>query len=363
NAPPPATTQYNNALRCLPSKRRRELEVEEEEEEELELAEASSKYTIIPKAELKRIVDEYVRKYHKALSHTIPEPCKDSPYPDVPGLPNAYNIFDLHQGGLPAYWRRRAISIAKAYHATQKSTFLGYQCNQALHYEASFGSYMDMLVNNIGDAFAEGNFTLSSKFMERAVLEYCAALWHAERPHCDDVPNSYWGFGLTMGSTVGSLYGMWNTREYLGGKKILVDDKAYEIVTRKGEGGALVSTQLNVPRLVYHAAPTPKDNPHAFTPIAFYSVDTHYSIAKAVTMLHVRTFYAEGMQNYPGKCPLKECPHGEWPAEVPSLESGAMDLDALSMLVEFFASRGYPIFICFNYGTTFKGSYDDVALA
>jgi len=37
-----------------------------------------------------------------------------------------------------------------------------------------------------------------------------------------------------------------------------------------------------------------------------------------------------------------------------------MDLNALYKLVEFFVKRGYPIMVNFNFGTTFKGAYDNV---
>jgi len=45
---------------------------------------------------------------------------------------------------------------------------------------------------------------------------------------------------------------------------------------------------------------------------------------------------------------------------VPSTEYGAIDIEQLAVLVRFFASRGYPILISLNYGSTFKGAYDDV---
>ncbi|KAH7352227.1 hypothetical protein KP509_19G035700 [Ceratopteris richardii] len=186
--------------------------------------------------------------------------------------------------------------------------------------------------------------------MERAVLDYYAELWNAKWPYNDKDKESYWGFCLTMGSTEGNLYGMWNGRDYLGGKKILIDE---QLVMRSG-------VMVSSPRFVYQKAVLPADSPNAYTPIAFFSEDTHYSISKAMTMLSIQTFYAEGEEKYPGECPLN---NGTWPAEVPSHESGAMNIDSLSVLVEFFASRGYPIIVCFNYGTTFKGAYDDVSYA
>jgi len=55
---------------------------------------------------------------------------------------------------------------------------------------------------------------------------------------------------------------------------------------------------------------------------------------------------------------------GDWPTEVPSeggdAGPGSIDVDKLYKLVEFFVSRGYPALILLNYGSTFKGAYDDV---
>jgi histidine decarboxylase len=40
---------------------------------------------------------------------------------------------------------------------------------------------------------------------------------------------------------------------------------------------------------------------------------------------------------------------------------GTIDVEALVSLVEFFADRGFPPLVVLNYGSTFKGAYDDVA--
>eukprot|EP00250_Pteridium_aquilinum_P023818 c27712_g1_i1 orf=1-408(-) len=120
--------------------------------------------TLSPSHEIKLAVQEYVKKHHTSS----PSLSIHSPYHDVAGLPNAYHIFNLHHGGLPAWKRKQAIASAKSYHALQISNFIGYQINQALDYSRDFASYMDIHVNNVGDAFKEGNYTIHSKFMERA---------------------------------------------------------------------------------------------------------------------------------------------------------------------------------------------------
>ena len=81
-----------------------------------------------------------------------------------------------------------------------------------------------------------------------------------------------------------------------------------------------------------------------------------------MAVMELDTFYSIGSTKYPGKCPL-DGSKGDWPLEVPSLESGSVDIDKLVQLVEFFASEGYPPLLIMNYGTTFKGAYDDVKSA
>ena len=109
-------------------------------------------------------------------------------------------------------------------------------------------------------------------------------------------------------------------------------------------------------------ARAPVENPNAYTPIAFYSIDAHYSIVKTMTVLEIKTFYEVGTECYPDQCPLG----GEWPTEVPSEggddwnASGSVDIDKLCKLVDFFSEKGYPVLVIFNFGTTFKGAYDDV---
>lgn len=108
-------------------------------------------------------------------------------------------------------------------------------------------------------------------------------------------------------------------------------------------------------------------------PIAFYSQDTHYSVIKAMRVLNISTFNDFGSGKY--KCPLvypHDYPNGYskhyldkngWPLEVPSDEYGSIYIPALKKLVGFFASKKHPILVNFNFGSTFKGSYDNVGVA
>jgi len=274
---------------------------------------------------------------------------------DVTGIDT--ELFHLSEEGLSEPARKTALAALSTYEATQKDLFLGYQANQYGLY-GDLAQYLTLHLNNIGDPFASGNFTVNTKMMERPVLDYYASLWNARWPHDEKDDESYWGYVLTMGSTEGNLYGLWNARDYLAGKVLLDDPKTAARAAAMAANG-LPGRALR--KLIWHQAPAPADNPNAYTPVAFYSEDTHYSIIKIMRILGIQTFYELGSNLFPGQCPLGD----PWPEEVPSKGGaagpGCVDVDALVKLVEFFAQKGYPIILCLNYGTTFKGAYDDVA--
>jgi histidine decarboxylase len=276
----------------------------------------------------------------------------------VPGLDPT--LFQLSPEGLGEAQRKSALGALSEYEAGQRNRFLGYQANQYGLY-GDLAQYLTLHLNNIGDPFIDGNFTVNSKMMERPVLDFYASLWNAKWPHDPEDPESYWGYVLTMGSTEGNLYGLWNARDYLAGKALIEDPVTAKLAADAADPGA----RAQVPRkLIWHQAPTPEGKENAFTPVAFYSEDTHYSIIKIMRILGIQTFNTLGNGKYPGQCPLGP-PGTPWPDEVPSeggvLGPGSIDVHALAKLVEFFAEKGYPILVCLNYGTTFKGAYDDVA--
>ena len=253
--------------------------------------------------------------------------------------------------GMTADEARQAQDETFLYTAQQTINFLGYQATLRNDYSIA-SKYLSTQLNNIGDPFIAGTFTLNSKWMERNVLDYYASLWNAKWPHDPKDPDTYWGYVLTMGSTEGNLYGVWNARDYLQGKFMMEDRSSPEN-----------------PRTYYVRAKIGKNqSENAFTPVVFYSQDTHYSLIKAMAVMEINTFYSIGSSKYPGKCPFNwigDPPHkdGDWPPEVPSLDSGCVDIDKLVKLVDFFAKEGYPPLIIMNYGTTFKGAYDDVKTA
>ncbi|MFF2354471.1 histidine decarboxylase [Kitasatospora sp. NPDC058115] len=231
--------------------------------------------------------------------------------------------FAIPAEGLTDGERLRALDRMDGYLTRKRRHLVGYQATQELAGSAlDLARFMLSNINNLGDPFQSGGYKPNTKVVERAVLDYYARLWHAGRPYDPADPESYWGYMLSMGSTEGNMYALWNARDYLS-------------------------------------------RPGAPRPVAFYSEDTHYSFAKAVRVLGVDTFHAVGTADYPDECPLG----GDWPAEVPSLPGpsgtswdgpGAVDVDALAVLVEFFAAKGHPVFVNFNLGSTFKGAHDDV---
>jgi len=258
----------------------------------------------------------------------------------------------LGDNGLTPAQRDQTITGYRRYIEGQVGSFLGYQANQHAEYSPQLAWMLDHHINNLGDPFTEGNFTVNSKEFERDVLDYYARLWRAKTPHSPDDGDSYWGYVLSMGSTEANLYGMWNARDYLTGRALVVD-------------------QMDPTRLVWAAATAVSrpdraaeqdavDIGNQCTPVVFYSADTHYSLTKAARVLGIPTFAEIGKSRYPNDCPFG----GRWPDEVPSVADdsgpGSIDVDKLCTLVDFFASHGHPALLSLNLGTTFKGAYDPV---
>lgn len=229
-------------------------------------------------------------------------------YPDVPGITCQW--FQLPAS--TENYRKAQVQLGQ-YIDRVKPYFMGYQANQKLSFE-HLRPYLNCHINNIGDPFRSGNFNMNCKWIERAVLDYYARLWRAPWPHDPKNPESYWGYVLSMGSTEGNMYAFWNARDYLGGKQMMHDP---------GKGFAYIQA----------AAPS---NPNALTPIAFYSADSHYSILKLLIVLGIE------------------------PVEVESDRYGRIDINALVSRASTYLAKGHPILVCFNYGTTFKGAYDEV---
>ena len=250
----------------------------------------------------------------------------------------------------------------------QQKYFLGYQIGMDLsEYVPTISPYLAFHTNNVGDPFVCGSMTVNTKWMECNVLDYYASLWNAKWPHNANDPETYWGYVLTMGSTEGNLYSAWNARDYLSGKFLYYDPATLERAFTKSKVGR---KRAEIPNQGFtHAQARVAvgedgnlQNENAFSPVAFYSEDTHYSHIKAIQAIDIPSFYQIGNELYPDKNPLN--PGKEWSPEVPSTDGpagpGSIDVEALAKLVDFFTEKGHPIYIILNYGSTFKGSYDDV---
>ncbi|OBR63118.1 hypothetical protein A7K91_23750 [Paenibacillus oryzae] len=297
-------------------------------------------------------------------------------YPPVPGIDPS--LFQLGENALPAAQFNNALNQLKNYTLLYRANFLGYQANQALNYKDDLGDYLNLHLNNIGDPFQSGNFMLNTKWIERAVLDYFAKLWNAKAPHDDKDGDSYWGYVVSMGGTEGNLYGLRNARDYLSGKLLASD------IPSKADGGASHDDHpVQLRSRLYQGLflkpqetgteggseggedagltveELPEDNANAYIPILFYSEDTHYSIDKIKDLLLLPTFSEYGRAHYPGQSPIG----GDWPEKVPSNNDGSINLDALKALVQFFVAKGHPVAVNFNFGTTFKGEYDQVEKA
>ncbi|MEU6149001.1 hypothetical protein ABZ816_03280 [Actinosynnema sp. NPDC047251] len=269
--------------------------------------------------------------------------------------------FEIPAAGLTSQQRKRALNTLETYLVGKHEHMVGFQGNQDMgHAQQDLARFLDFHLNNVGDPFQQGNYKPNTKVVERAVLDRYASLWRAECPYDAENPDSYWGYVLTMGSTEGNLYALASARDYLSGRKLIgAPDGGSDPSTSQ-----MVYVQAAPPARLVPAArdgDSPTADPrNAYRPVAFYSEDTHYSVIKAVRTLAIDTFGAIGTTEYPGQCPIAD----RWPMEVPSKGgadgSGEIDVDKLEALVRFFAERGHPVLLLLNFGTTFKGAYDNV---
>ncbi len=211
----------------------------------------------------------------------------------------------------------------------KKQHFLGYQTNQDVSFPKELDRFLKMNLLNIGDGFEEGTYKLNSKIFERAVIHYYARLWGLIDDKAEE-DVGYWGYLTPMGSTEGNLCALWYAREYLLGHP--VDEAGYKI-----DAGV--------------------DRKHR-QPLAFFTGSSHYSLVKSCNMLQISQFSEVGPQL--GECPING---GLWPKYVPSNADGSVHVESLAALVRFFVKHDYPIILCFNYGTTFSGAFDDVGEA
>jgi histidine decarboxylase len=192
-------------------------------------------------------------------------------------------------------------------------------------------------------------------------------LWNNKERSKPLTKDDFWGYIVSMGCTEANIFALLSGRDYLEGKYLLIDEEKEKKAKNLSNSMKNVECLLDRNFITKYAT---SNNKNEFTPIAFYSQDAHYSIVKAMGVLKISTFNSEASaKGY--TCPLdtNDYPKGfsteyldgnGWPKEVPSNDDGSIHIPALVKLIDFFASKGHPILVSFNYGSTFKGAYDDV---
>ncbi|MEU5538461.1 histidine decarboxylase [Streptomyces sp. NPDC020362] len=263
-------------------------------------------------------------------------------YPEEPGIDA--RDFQIAGHALTEVQRRKALDAMEKYLTYKRDHMLGYQFSQDTDgSRRDLSRFLDFNVNNMGDPFDRGGYKPNTRVAERAVLDYYASLWHAQWPHNPKDGESYWGYMTSMGSTEANLYALWNARDYLSGKALL---------KTTSDGGET---------LTYVEPETSAKDEKFFTPVVFYSQDTHYSFGKGMRVLGMYNVYgaAQKFKYIKEKCPID----GGWEScrdGVPSNANGEVDIEKLVSLVGFFAKHGHPILVSLNYGSTFKGAHDNV---
>ena len=266
------------------------------------------------------------------VSPPLSDPLSECNYPG--GITPSF--YQVPSSGLTLQEHDRAMAETEEVVRCSARSFLGFMNSQELHLPPQMHSSLgSLMLNGAGDPQAPTSFSFQMKWMERNVLDYYASLWNAKWPGSEKDEESYWGYLLTMGSTEGNLHALWSARNYLSDT----------VMVEKGDQEAL-SSSINTK-----------------VPVVFFSRNTNYSLYKCCNLVNIPTFDSVGRDMYPSENPLG----GEWIPGVPCTGGdsgpGTIDIDALEKLVDFFSSRGHPIVVIFNYGTTFKGSCDDVKAA
>jgi histidine decarboxylase len=84
------------------------------------------------------------------------------------------------------------------------TTVLGYPVAMDFDYSPLY-HFLQYPINNIGDPFIESTYGISTREMEKDVLDFFANLFRAE-------PNEWWGY-ITNGGSEGNMYGLYLGRE------------------------------------------------------------------------------------------------------------------------------------------------------
>jgi len=238
--------------------------------------------------------------------------------------------FKIRETKLDTTQRKYLINSLFRGHKEKSKYFIGYQISLNEDYTELY-KHLSTQANNAGDPFTIGHNNLHTKFVEQMLLDYYASLWNAKvnPEHKIDDKEAYWGYALSMGSTEGNLHALYNARDYLKGKPLILE----------GTSG-LLGKQVK-------------------EPVLLHSEDTHYSIKKCSSILGLGTMDKLGNECYRDKCPFSN----KWPSGIPSNQDGSINIKALAAAADFFSEQGHPIIVTFNLGTTFKGGYDNIPQA
>ena len=272
------------------------------------------------------------------------DPLQLESYPEVADITSSW--YQVPSTGLSHDQRKQALDQTSTAVHKGAARMLGFQGSEKFDYPI-LKEYSNCYLDNEGDPFsqAQTHTVHNTKWLERNVLDYFASLWHAKWPHDPNDPESYWGYIAGIGSTEGNMFATMSARDYLTGMFLLH--------VKQGESD---------PRLVrtYIQGRCLDGNNKALKPVCFFSADSHFGIPKCCQVCNVSTFYDVGIDLYPDENPLG----GIWPYDVSCKNGdagpGSIDINALAKLVDFFSGKGHPIMVIFNYGSTFKGAYDDV---
>ena len=275
------------------------------------------------------------------------DPLQLNSYPAVPGI--SQELYQLPSSGLTPAQVQRALRETRELVDHVTTNMLGFQANERFSLPA-LSQFCPIHLDNEGSPFDQSKPGVScdTKWLECNVLDYFASLWHAKWPHNPADPDTYWGYLLPIGVTEANMFSLCTARDYLSGKFWLSEPQ------KNGDSHPVHS---------FLQGEFENENENAHRPVAFFSADSHFSVLKAIQVCNVPSFHEVGTELYPNENPLG----GVWPMAVPCEDGdsgpGSINIDMLTKLVDFFSTKGHPIIIVFNFGSTFKGAYDDVKAA
>ena len=119
-------------------------------------------------------------------------------------------------------------------------------------------------------------------------MDWFAALWNINWPHNPDAVDAkdrYWGYVLTMGFTEGNIQSVYNARDYLKGRRMLLDEAQLEddVDKKLARGKEVPERKLSCDDPIHDD--DENLSPNYYTPVLFYSEDVHYSVLPTLDAL------------------------------------------------------------------------------